>query len=228
MNINEWNPYYKIDPTENRLVRSNMLYTPLVNPEGNVFCMNWDPVHPYQTMHGPRPDFTPELLEFFFEREVTHLKLFNNYTWSPEVIDIDEQNKMIFFKWYGETCNNIVYSDRTLDRECFNWQQQLYSIIDDIVNAGYYKMSLYPHCFYIDSDNQLHTFDFYGCMHQGNPFIEYDKIKGMVGPNSTGRFDEAITDNIVNVEILFKRSLENYIKWPQDALIKIYNRIYSS
>ena len=111
MNINEWTPYYKIDPIENRLVRSNMLYTPLVNPEGTIFCMNWDADHPYQTAHGPRPDFTPELLEFFFEREVTHLKLFNSYKWAPEVIDIDEPNKMIFFKWYGETCNNIVYSD---------------------------------------------------------------------------------------------------------------------
>ena len=73
MNINEWTPYYKIDPTENRLVRSNMLYTPLVNPEGNVMCMNWDNTHPYQLMHGPRPDFTPDLIEFFFKREVTHL-----------------------------------------------------------------------------------------------------------------------------------------------------------
>ena len=93
---------------------------------------------------------------------------------------------------------------------------------------GYYKMSLYPHCFYLDNTNLLHTFDFYGCMRQDNAFIEYDKIKGMVGPNSKGRFDEAIVNNIVNVEILFKRSLENYIKWPNSALNTIYNKIYST
>jgi len=227
MNINNWTPYYKIDPTENRLVRSNMLYTPLVNPEGNIFCMNWDVNHPYQTIHGPRPDFTPDLIEFFFNREVTHLKLFDSYKWAPEVIEIDEKNKMIFFKWYGETCNNIVYSDRSLDHECLDWQQQLYGIINDIVSAGYYKMSLYPHCFYIDNNNVLRTFDFYGCMRQDHAFIEYDKIKGMVGPNSKGRFDEAITDNIVNVQVLFKRSLEHYIQWPSSALNTIYNKIYS-
>jgi hypothetical protein len=64
-------------------------------------------------------------------------------------------------------------------------------------------------------------------MRRDNAFIEYDKIKGMVGPNSKGRFDEAITDNIVNVEVLFKRSLENYIQWPSSALNTIYNKIYS-
>lgn len=227
MNINDWNPYYKIDPTENRLVRSNMLYTPLINPEGNVFCMNWDTTHSYQLKHGPRPDFTPDLIDFFFEREVTHLKFFKDrYKWAPEVIDIDEKNKLIFFKWYGETCNNIVYSDRSLDQECPSWQPQLYFIINDIFNMGYYKVSLYPHCFYLDDDNLLHTFDFYGCMHRSNPFIEYDKIKGMVGPNSKERFDEAMTGDIVNVEVLFKRSLETYIKWPHSALNTIYNRIY--
>ena len=229
MNIENWNLYYKIDPLENRLVRSNMLYTPQINPEGNVFCMNWDPLHPYQTIHGPRPDFTPDLIKFFFDREVTHLKIFEKrYLWAPEVIDIDEQNKLIFFKWYGETCNNIVYSDRSLDQECPSWQQQLYSIIDDIFNMGYYKMSLYPHCFYLDRDNRLHTFDFYGCVRRSNPFIEYNKIKGMVGPNSKERFNEAITGDVVNVEILFKRSLENYIKWPHSALNKIYDRLYSN
>ena len=69
MKLTNWVPYYKIDPKENRLVRSNMLYTPLVNPEGNVFCMYWDYQNQYQTRHGAREDFTEDLINFFFERE---------------------------------------------------------------------------------------------------------------------------------------------------------------
>jgi hypothetical protein len=65
-------------------------------------------------------------------------------------------------------------------------------------------------------------------MRRSNPFIDYNKIKGMVGPNSKERFAEAITGDTVNVEILFKRSLEHYIKWPHGALNKIYNRLYSN
>jgi hypothetical protein len=226
MNLQEWNPYYKIDPTESRLVRSNMLYTPLINPEGNIFCMNWDSKNPYQLKHGPRENFG-ELIEFFFNREIENLTQFKRYNWSPEIVDIDLSRQQIFFKWYGETCNNIIYGGRDLDQECPSWQQQLYSIIDDIFNMGYYKPSLYPHCFYIDDQGMMHTFDFYACIPRSSPFVKFDLIKGMVGPNSMGRFDEAMRGDEVNVEILFKRALEHYIKWPDDALLKIYRRMFS-
>jgi len=42
-----------------------------------------------------------------------------------------------------------------------------------------------------------------------------------------GRFDEAMNGSIVNVEILFKRALETYVKWPNDALVTVYNKLYS-
>jgi hypothetical protein len=49
----------------------------------------------------------------------------------------------------------------------------------------------------------------------------------MVGPNSIERFNEAIVGDEVNVEILYKRALEHYIKWPDDALLKIYKKIFT-
>lgn len=226
MNVDNWNPYYKIDPLEKRLVRSNMLYTPLVNPEGNVFCMNWDDKNDYQLKHGPRENFS-NLLDFFFNKEVENITTFKRYNWAPELIDIDLAKKQVFFKWYGETCNNIVYGGRNLDEECPSWEQQLYSIIDDVFNKGYYKPSLYPHCFYVDDQGLIHTFDFYACVPRSHPFVNFNVIKDMIGPNSMGRFNEAMVGEEVNVEILFKRALEHYIKWPNNALLKIYKRLFS-
>ena len=226
MNLINWAPYYKIDPLESRLVRSNMLYTPLINPEGNVFCMNWDSKNEYQLKHGPRENFS-ELIDFFFNKEVENLAVFKRFQWCPEIIDIDLTSRQIFFKWYGETCNNIVYSGRDLNEECPSWKIQLHQIIDDIVNMGYYKPSLYPHCFYLNNRGLLHTFDFYACVSKVNCFVKFDLIKGMIGPNSMGRFDEAMSGDTVNVEILFKRALEHYIKWPDDALLKIHNRMFT-
>jgi hypothetical protein len=225
MNVNSWLPYYKIDPIENRLVRSNMLYTPLINPEGTVFCMYWDYQNDYQTKHGSREDFTKELIDFFFEREIKHLEIFKNKSWAPTLIDVDIPNKQIFFKWSGETCNNIVYSGRNLNDYCSNWQEQLEFIITDIFNDGYYKLSLYPHCHFIDN-GVLKTFDFYGCVDRSNPFIEMSKIKGMVGPNSQQRFDESVSDNVVNLDILFKRALEKYIVWPNNVLQKLHKKLF--
>jgi len=226
MSIDHWTPYYKIDPIELRLVRSNMLYTPLINPEGNIFCMNWDSTNDYQLKHGARENFD-NLITFFFNKEIENITVFKKYPWCPEIIDIDLTNRQIFFKWYGETCNNIIYGSRDINEECPSWQLQLHQIIDDILNMGYYKPSLYPHCFYIDNTGILRTFDFYACIPRANPYVKFDLIKGMVGPNSMDRFKEAIVDDTVNVEILFKRALEHYIKWPNDALLKIHHRLFS-
>jgi hypothetical protein len=226
MNLTNWTPYYKIDPLESRLVRSNMLYTPLINPEGNIFCMNWDSKNEYQLKHGARENFN-ELIDFFFNKEVENLAVFKECTWSPKIVDINLTNRQIFFKWPGETCNNIVYSGRDLNEECPSWQDQLCTIINDIDKLGYYKPSLYPHCFYFDSKKIMHTFDFYACIPKNSPFVKFDLIKGMVGPNSIERFNEAIVGDEVNVEILYKRALEHYIKWPDDALLKIYKKLFT-
>lgn len=225
--MKDWKYYYKIDPIENRPVRSNMLYTPMINPEENVFCMHWDPYNEYQTKHGPRENFTPELIDYFFNREIENLKIFRRFSWAPNILEIDNDERKIYFEWPGETCNNIVYGGRSLDQECPSWQQQLYSIVDDIFNMGYYKPSLYPHCFYIDNQGLMRTIDFYACVPRSSPYIKFDLIRGMIGPNSLERFNEAMCGDEVNVEILFKRALEHYIKWPDDALYKIYQRMFS-
>jgi hypothetical protein len=228
MNIDQWNYFYKIDPVENRLSRHNMLYTPLVNPENNIMCMLWDSCSDYQTKYGERPEYTADLVDFFFRREIEHIEIFKNYSWAPEIIDIDKKNKRIFYKWYGETCNNIVYDkSRNLDKECVDWKYQLETILTDIYQEGYMKMSLYPHCHYLDANKKLHTIDFYGCASRSNPYIEVSKLYGMIGPRSNERFDEATTNGLVDLEFFFKRAMTHFIKWPHDPLPDIYYQITS-
>ena len=74
----EWKCYYKIDPVHKSLGASNMLYTPLINPTGDIMCMHYDISSPYQS-HNIR--LTEELMDFFFEREVTHINIFKDYKW---------------------------------------------------------------------------------------------------------------------------------------------------
>jgi hypothetical protein len=204
-----------------------MLYTPLANPEGNVLCMNWDHSHEYQTKYGHREDFNEELISFFFEREVKNIEVFKKFEWAPLILDIDVNKKQIFIEWNKETCNNIVYGGRSLDNECPSWKIQMSECIKDIMDAGYYKLSLYPHCYFVDQKGKLKTFDFYACATRSNPYIEINKIKGMIGPNSQRRFDEVLIDNVVDLEKLFKRALQQYIKWPDDFLVELHDQIFS-
>jgi len=99
------------------------------------------------------------------------------------------------------------------------------TIIKDIVQAGYYKTSLYPHCYFID-EGVLRTFDFYGCVESGHPYIELDDIRGMIGETSGPRFLEATEGKLLNVEILFKRALQEYVKWPDNVLPKLYKELF--
>jgi hypothetical protein len=197
----------------------------MINPEKNIFCMDWNPSNQYQTQHKEDRNLD-ELIDFFFPREVKYLTAFLKKSWAPEIIDIDYKNKQIFFKWYGETCNNIVYSNRSITSEYPSWSSQLKQVITEIYELGYYKMSLYPHCFFFDNQGTLKTFDFYSCTEHQSNLIPFDKIKGMIGPHSLERFNEALDRDYVDISILFKRGLNEYIKWPDDILKDLHRDLY--
>lgn len=221
-----WKPFYKINPEDNQLIETNLIYTPLISPDGTVFCMSFDHTSPYQNEElahwlPKRPHYTKEMVKFFFNREINYLTKLSKFAWAPRLIDIDCSAQQIFFEWPGETCNNIIYTGRDLNDYCPDWEQQLGKIISNIYNAGFLKVSLYPHCFFIDN-GVLRTFDFYGCCDRADPYIDLDSIRGMIGETSGPRFEEATDGNLLNLEILFNRALEKYVDWPNDALKKIY------
>ena len=230
MNTDNWIPFYKINPEDNNLIETNLIYTPLVSPSGNTFCMSFDYKNKYQhedLAHWlpERPYYTKEMVKFFFDREVKYLSVFKDYSWAPRNISIDYDEQKIFFSWSGETCNQIVYGNRNLDDECPNWKEQMFTIIKDIVDAGYYKPSLYPHCYYID-DGVLRTIDFYGCIEKEHPYIALEDIRGMIGETSGPRFEAAIVDGFLNLEVLFKGALQSWVKWPDDVLPEFYRKLY--
>lgn len=216
-------PFYKIDPEDLTLCTTNLLYTPYVS-EGK-FCMSFNHLDPYQN-EKPRPYYTPDLVKFFFNREVKYFLELADKPYAPQLIELDPIKQKIIFKFPGETCNHIIYSGRKLEDYCPDWKQQLHTIIKDLVSSGYYKTSLYPHCFFIE-EGILKTFDFYGCASIDNPYVKFEMIKGMVGESSKHRFAEALNNNNLDISILFKRALETYVKWPNNELANIYKELYA-
>lgn len=225
IDTNGWNYYYKIEPKDGTRVTSNMLYTPLVNNDRTMMCMHWDINSPYQSYNNR---LTSQLVDFFFEREVRFLNLFKEQPWAPKIYEIDLANKKIFIEWNKETVNDVVYGkDRNLDNEFPNWKDQLYNILNDIVKSGFYKMALYPHCFFFDKDKNLKTFDFYSCISHEERYLEKKKIEGMLGKDSAPRFDEATSNGLIDFEVFFKRTLSTHLKWPSDPLPGFYKRIFN-
>lgn len=215
--------YYKIDPEYNSRVGNNMLYTPTMN--GGIMCIHYDHKSEYQK-YKSRPDFTEELLDFFFKREVKYLNLFRDFSWAPKILNIDTANKKIYIEFPGETLNDIVYTPgRDIKKEVPDYKQQISNIIKDIFDAGYYKMSLYPHCFFVDNGT-VRTYDFYACVDRSDPYLSKDRLKGMMGDDSAKRFEEATVGDMINFDYFFKRILSTHVKWPDNFFPEIYERLF--
>ena len=169
IDTNGWEYFYKVDYRGGHKVTTNMLYTPMTNSENTLMCMLWDETHPYQVENTR---LTKELVDFFFERELVHLTKFQEFDWAAKLIDIDRNERKIFIEFTGETFNDILSNpDRSLDLECPNWKEQIFKILQDIVSLGYYKMALYPHCFFL-VNGQVKTFDFYSCIIKEERYIK--------------------------------------------------------
>jgi hypothetical protein len=223
MDITGWDNYYKLDVNGNAMGTSNLLYTPKINLDKTIMCMSWDVNDPYQKIADfDRPYYTSELVKVFFQREVAHINIFKDYSWAPKILDIDEVKQQIFFEFPGFTCNNIIYgmTDK-LEDYASDWKEQIVEILKNIIDAGYYKMSLYPHCFFFDN-GKLKTFDFYACIERSNPYLSEETIRGFRGKESSFRFVEALSGGIIDFDIFFKQSLKNHIKWPDNILSKFY------
>lgn len=209
---------------------TNLLYTPYVNPEGTILCMRWDETDPYQAMDDK--NISKDMIEFFFQRESDNLARFQNNTWCPKLYDIDTTKRQIYIEWNNQTLNHLFHHRINLNEQCPNWRDQISTIVEDTINFGYMKMALYPHCFYLDKNNIIKTFDFYSCVPIADPYIKIEKIKNMIGEDSGNRFLAATIDDKIDFRIFFSNTLGNYLQnfWHEDlfykVLKKVENKIY--
>jgi hypothetical protein len=149
------------------------------------------------------------------------------HDWVPKLIDIDK--KKIYIEWNKETLNTLLFVHNTpVDAVCPDWKDQLRTILKDLRDDGYYKMALYPHCFFLDKNNKLKTFDFYGCVEIADPFIQRSQIEGIIGNESGGRFDTATKDGVIDFSVFFKNTLLTHLAntWPDNPFPELYKELY--
>lgn len=219
-----WKYFYKLDYSNKHECTTNLLYTPTINSDGNILCMTYDENNEYQK---DNIGITKELVDFFFEREIRYLEVFQKYDWAPKLLEVDLKNRQVFIEFNNETINHIILAnDRSLDDECPDWKDQIFNIIKDIDDAGYYKMALYPHCFFI-IDGKIKTIDFYSCLEKTNRFLERKKIEGMIGKESVERFNESTVGEMIDFKIFFEKTMLEHLakRWPDNPFPDYYKRI---
>lgn len=227
MNNTNWKYYYKLN-FEGSKTESNLLYTPTVNDEGTIMCMHYRIDKDYR--NNTPNELTQKLVDWFFEREVRFLKEFQHLSCTPEVYHIDYTDQKIFIEWNKETLSQIVHDPkRSLDDEIPNWKEQLAFIFKEFNLSKHYKLTLYPHCFFLDKNNNIKTFDFYPVIPHSERYIERDIIEGVIGENSMQRFDQCTVDGKIDFNLFHKVTVKEYINdyWSPNPFISAYQEVYN-
>jgi hypothetical protein len=228
MNTTNWTPFYKYDNNGTYGAMSQQTYEPLVSPDGKTFCANYDWQNQYQRVWQPdRVGYTQDVVEYFFNKEAEYATRFKDKPYSPDIIDIDYANKRIFYNW-GASCNVLLYSGE--GSMPMNWREQVFNMLLDAYNNGVYKLTMYPHCFYVDASDQLRTIDWYGCVEVADPFIEAKYMDGIIHSTAQSRLDETgdLVDGKYNMELMFKGSLGTHVLWGEENMQWIYREIFNA
>lgn len=225
MNISNWIPYLKYH--DGNIGMAQQTYEPLISLDGKTFCANYDWQNKYQRQDGERPLYTKEVCDYFFEQEIKYIELFANKPYAPEVIDIDHQRKRIFIKWYNNNCNHTIYRHFMLD---LRWFEMIKNIVTDQYRTGYYKLTMYPHCHYIDNHGNMRAIDWYGVVPIDRPYIEERYMEAIVHDSARFRLDETGPRNngLIDLEKMFKRSLSTHVLWGKSNMNYIYEEIFDA
>lgn len=228
MKTDSWIPFFKLDPEGNECM-AQQTYEPLLNPEGTVFCANYDWKNKYQKLEdADRPLYTEEAVDYFFRKEVDYISKYQDRDYMPEVLEIDLDTKQIFFRWHGKSCNHIIYSGGNLDDCCFNWRDQIKNIELDLFISGTYKLTMYPHCHFIDSDGKMKAIDWYGCIPVDDYWVLSKWMDSIIHHTAKFRLEETgdIVDGKYNLKRMFKGSMGKHVTWGKQDMKYIYRQIF--
>jgi len=220
----KWLPYLKLD-NQGRPCMAQQTYEPLVSSDGKVFCKNYNFPNDYAYRDTTnRPLYTEEVVNWFYENELKYIEKFKNKSYAPEVIDI--KDKKIYIKWYRESCNQRIYSGRPWKEN--QWRKHIKFIMTDIYKEGVYKLTMYPHCHYISDDGNMRAIDWYGCVPVEAPYIEEKYMQGIIHETAQFRLQETgeAVDKMLNLEIMFKRSLGTHVLWGDKNMGDIYKELF--
>jgi hypothetical protein len=168
-------------------------------------------------------------LDFFFLRELRYIRMFQGKPWAPELYKVDKKNKCFFIEWGGESLSHIVNDDsRDLNTECPDWQEQIFAIVKDLYDLGYYKLTLYPHCFFLDKNKRIKTIDYYAIVPRNDPYIPRKDLESIIGEKSVQRFNDSTEDDMINFGTFFKITMTEFLNntWvKENPFPKFYERL---
>lgn len=213
------NYYYKLDICGN-LKESNLIYTPTVNNSCNKMCMHF--CIDYYYRNNQCADIDDQLLDYFFRQELKNLQDLQEKDYVPTLFDYDTDQKKLIIEWNKYTLSDMMFNGSGF---CLSkkHENEISYIVEDLLKSGYWKMALYPHCFFIDESDNIKTIDFYSAVTFNNRFIKRNFIEKIIGKQGAYRFDLATHNGVLDLKKFFFLNINEHLPkyWPNQLIQKI-------
>ena len=154
-------------------------YEPYINKQKTVLCLNFTCNNLYANKL-----LREKTIDFFFERELTNLQLFQSYEWCPKILDIDLNKKQIFIDFDGILCNRLE------TKEIESFIDQAKSVVKTLALQGFGKISMHSHCFYVTEHGNLRTIDFFSCFPLNDSLVSSEIVEDILSSDSVLTFSK--------------------------------------
>lgn len=174
--------------------------------DNDVFCMDFN---------TSNPKYPEELIEYSYQREVYYLKRLYKYKWCPELLD--NNNRKVYFRYNDNSCETYLP---------INFGEQLLMMCEDLNREQVYKPSFYRKFFYTDKLNTMKAFTWYSASNYDEQPLSVDFFRPILNNDRLELVEQLATDGKLDVKLLIEKAFTEYIDWPNNALKKVYERVY--
>jgi hypothetical protein len=208
--MEDWNNFYKHEL--GTLAVANMVYEPLISPNKDVFKMNF-----HSNQYFVNPNMTDDFRQNWFSRETNYIEKLKNKPYAPEILNIDNKNRTIKFKWYDRSLSKLIHTGEI--SAVPNWQQQVKDILSDLLSMNIRKSNLYPHTFYLDQHDNIRIMDLYGCSSIEDRYVSKELLTSILFDSTHPRFSQSLVGELYDTFKLYELTVKmNYGNWPGDFL----------
>ena len=224
LDLSNWSYYKNLEGDiagEHEWVRANLVYTPYVSPDGNVFCMSFNRDPNYHIHEIENKDWTEELLEDRFRKELEFHQKASRVLPTLKILDIDYENRRIFLEWFGDDFYMQGLKSGGYDNVLPNWKDQWVNLIKNMWDLGIYKISLHPNS-WVAHNGILYPFNWFFCYNESDPSIT---VRSLLIQISEGRQEKL---NGVDLDTPYTPRQAQYIafnsfrnNYPEDLIERI-------
>lgn len=207
--------------SENWIKLEDGVYNLYKSTDNNFICQEYE-VKPQYGMMLMRSCFIRELN--FVDGEL------QKYKWCPTLAKEEREGYKIYLRFSGHLCQDIIDRGERLEDYCPDWKEQLEQICVDLHSAGIYKLSMYPKCFFIDEDKTLKTFSFFSASRYLEQPMNMELYMPLFNSERSNLVRKLMINNTntLDMKLLNEKAFKDYVKWPDNVLPAIYDRVYGS